>query len=311
MQTSKLLTNPFHYTYFFPTLWVVIGFLGLSLLLLLAIKRFDVQALRQSSLFQRWRVWAMIAPIFGLALMCGQLTTLLLIWFLVVQGLREFSHLVGLNAWYSRLLLVAGVLAAPAALISIDAFYSLAPVLLILATIEPLLLPEKERSIRHFAFAVLGWGYIALFLGYMMLIYKYIPGGIGVLLAMGLGVALSDVGAFTVGKQFGRHKMAPTLSPNKTWEGVAGNLLGAYFGIGIMSFALPPGLKWWVIALFPALIALGSIWGDLLESSIKREFQVKDAGGWLPGFGGLLDRIDSLIMVLPLAYYFLRVAGKA
>ena len=64
-----------------------------------------------------------------------------------------------------------------------------------------------------------------------------------------------------------------------------------------------------VLAL-PPVIALGALWGDLLESSIKREFKTKDAGAWLPGFGGLLDRIDSLIMVAPLTFYLLRLLGQ-
>lgn len=304
-----LISNPIHNQYFYPTLWIVTGFLGVTLLLLLVIVRFDARALRQTTLFHRWRVWAIIAPIFALALFAGQLPTLLLVTFLVVQGLREYSRLVGLPPWYERILIVAGLLPAPIAMLSIDAFHSFPPLLLILGTLEPLLLPRHDRSVRHFAFAVLGWGYIAWFLAHMMLIDKYIPGGVGILLAIGLGTALSDVGAFTVGKRFGRHKMAPRLSPNKTWEGAVGSFLGAYLGVGIMAFALPRDLVWAVVALFPAVIALGAIWGDLLESSIKREFQVKDAGDWLPGFGGLLDRVDSLIIVVPLSFYFLRLAA--
>ncbi len=57
------------------------------------------------------------------------------------------------------------------------------------------------------------------------------------------------------------------------------------------------------------LVAVGAVWGDLLESAIKREFQVKDAGTWLPGFGGLLDRVDSLIIAVPLVYYLVKLAG--
>jgi phosphatidate cytidylyltransferase len=309
MQTCKLICNPAHNQYFFPTLWIVVGFLSVTLLVLLVLVRFDLRALAASSLFHRWRVWAVIAPIYGLALFVGPLTTLLLVLFLTFQGLREYAHLVTLGGWYQRVLLIAGFLPAPIALLSIDAFQALPPVLLIVGTLEPVLLPERERTVRHFAFAVLGWGYIAWFLAYMMLIDTNIRGGVAILLAIGFGTALSDVGAFAVGKRFGRHRMAPRLSPNKTWEGAIGSFLGAYVGVGIMAFALPGKLVWLLLALFPIVIALGAIWGDLLESSIKREFQVKDAGSWLPGFGGLLDRIDSLIIVLPLAYYFLRVVS--
>jgi phosphatidate cytidylyltransferase len=186
-------------------------------------------------------------------------------------------------------------------------------VLLIAGTLEPLLLPRGDRrqelSVRHLAFAVLGWGYIAWFLAHFMLIDRYITGGIGILLALGFGTALSDVGAFVVGKRFGKRKLAPRLSPNKTWAGALGNLLGAYLGIGVMAFALPGHLRWLLVLLLPVVTALGAVWGDLLESSIKREFAVKDAGAWLPGFGGLLDRVDSLIIVVPLSFYFLRLVG--
>ena len=81
------------------------------------------------------------------------------------------------------------------------------------------------------AFAVLGWGYIAWFLTHIMLLYKYIDGGPGIILAIGLAVALSDVGAFTLGSTFGKHKMSPRVSPNKTWEGAVGNLVGAFGAI--------------------------------------------------------------------------------
>ena len=301
-----LISNPADSPYFLPTLVVVSGLLGGSLLLLLLTVRFRVQALRQSVLFKRWRVWAAIAPIYGLAVLCGQLTVLLLLTLLIVQGLREYARLVGLPRSYETVLVVEGVLAAPIALLSLSAFQLLPFALFITGTLQPLLL-RGHPGVRNLAFAVLGWGYVAWFLAHLMLLDRYAPGGQGVLLAIGMGTALSDVGAFTVGKLFGRHKLAPTLSPNKTWEGATGNLLGAYVGVALMAFALPARLHWALFALLPPVIALGALWGDLLESSIKREFQVKDAGSWLPGFGGLLDRVDSLILVGPLVFYSLRL----
>jgi phosphatidate cytidylyltransferase len=111
------------------------------------------------------------------------------------------------------------------------------------------------------------------------------------------------VGAFVIGKLLGKHKLAPRISPNKTWEGVMGNLLGAGIGVSLLSVVLGGVLGLPQIALLSVVIAAGSLWGDLFESAIKREFGAKDAGAWLPGFGGLLDRIDSLIFVVPLVYY--------
>lgn len=316
-----MLSNPLASPYLAPVLAVVLGLLGASFVLLLALARGNLHALAGNSLFRRWRVWAVIAPIYALAVMAGPLALLVLLLALTVQGLREYSALVLLPPTYRRFLLVTGLLAAPAALLSPDLFAVLLPLLFIAATLQPLLVPSRSSEagadggagtdggsggssgVRHLAFSSLGWGYVAWFLSHLMLLERYVAGGAGILLAIGMGTALSDVGAFAVGKTFGRHKMAPRLSPNKTWEGGVGNLLGAYIGVILLAPVLPDPPRPALLALLPPVIALGSVWGDLLESSVKREFGVKDAGAWLPGFGGLLDRIDSLILVGPLAYY--------
>jgi phosphatidate cytidylyltransferase len=124
----------------------------------------------------------------------------------------------------------------------------------------------------------------------------------GLVLVVGLGVALSDVGAFCLGKALAGPKLAPHLSPSKTWSGVLGNILGAILALELTAYALPD-VQLWQRGLLALVIGLGSAWGDLLESLLKRQHGVKDAGKLLPGFGGLLDRIDSLLLVTPLVYY--------
>jgi phosphatidate cytidylyltransferase len=302
-----LITNPFASPLFMPTLYTVVGMLGSTLLVLLVIARLDVRHLRSGILFRRWRVWTIIAPIYGLAILSGQLTTLALLCLLVYQGLREYSGLVGLPPGYERLIVAFGLLTGVLATLSADVFRATPPVLLALSTLQPLIFYKRHGGVRHLAFAAFGWGYIAWFLAHLMLVYKYIDGGPGILLATGMATAMSDVGAFTVGKLLGRHKLAPRLSPNKTWEGVAGNFLGAYLGIWLMAFALPGVTLHILLFLLPPIIAVGALWGDLLESAIKREFEAKDTGSWLHGFGGLLDRIDSLIIILPLLFYSLQL----
>ena len=304
-----LISNPFADPLFLPTLGLLTVLLCGSLPALCVAAGFDLARMRGNVLFARWRVWAIIAPAYSLALFCGVGTLLALLTFLVFQGLREYSRLVGLPRAYRRLLLGAGVLTAPAAALSPDAFHLLVPLLLIGATLQPLLPGGEGAGVRHLAFAVFGWGYIPFLLGHLVLLYRYVQGGLGILLAVGLATALSDVGAFVVGKRFGRRKLAPRISPNKTWAGVMGNLAGAYLGVALMGYALPATLRPLLLLALPPVIALGALWGDLLESSIKREFLRKDAGDWLPGFGGLLDRLDSLIIVIPLAFYFLRLIG--
>lgn len=114
----------------------------------------------------------------------------------------------------------------------------------------------------------------------------------------------ADTGAYYVGRAFGKHKLAPTISPGKTWEGVAGGVVAALALAAIAHFwffrELP--LKW-ALPLAGVMAILG-ILGDLTESALKRGAAVKDAAKILPGHGGVLDRLDSLLFNAPLIYYF-------
>lgn len=308
--TTSWLSNPVDHPLFLPTLerWGILLFIALIGILIAA--RHREGKLRDDVLFIRCRTWALIAPFFLLCILGGVLPRLLLITGLILQGLREYANLVGLPTAYRRILYGMAVIVPPVAFLSLDGFYLMAPILLIIATLEPLLLNNIRYGVRHMVFAAFGWGYLAWFLGHAVLIQQHIEGGLGIILTLGLSVAMSDVGAFTIGKNFGKHKLAPRLSPNKTIEGVLGNFIGAYIGVLIMSFALPESIRTGAIIGLPILVGIGSLWGDLVESSLKREFGVKDSGTWLPGFGGLLDRIDSLIIVLPLTYYALKLVGE-
>lgn len=116
-----------------------------------------------------------------------------------------------------------------------------------------------------------------------------------------------DSGAYFAGRRFGRHKLAPYVSPGKTWEGV----LGGVVLVGLVSVLVwfewaqtlyTPGLV--VFVLFSSLIAALSVYGDLFESLLKRQVNIKDSGKILPGHGGVLDRIDSLLLALPLFWVF-------
>jgi phosphatidate cytidylyltransferase len=300
-----LFENPFASPLFVPTVvrWAILFGASLAALLFLYWRS------RDPVLLVRWRTWLYIAPIYLFGVLGGVLTTTALVMWLTFQGLREYARLVDLAPAYRRILLAMGLAVAPVAALSAEGAYLLAPMLLIVATLQPLLFGRIAGGVRQLAFAAFGWGYIGWFLGHLVLMREHLLGGAGILLAMGLAVALSDVGAFVVGKIFGRHKLTPRLSPNKTVEGVVGNFLGAYFGLIVMSFAIPSALRPFVVLGLPLLVGLGALWGDLVESAIKREFGVKDAGTWLPGFGGILDRIDSLLIVAPLAYYVLKMAA--
>lgn len=123
------------------------------------------------------------------------------------------------------------------------------------------------------------------------------------LVLMGI-VWIADSAAYFAGKRFGRHKLAPTISPGKTWEGVAGAFAGVTLYYALVAWAAAPGtfpvVETWGFGLF-MLITAASVVGDLYESRIKRQAGVKDSGSVLPGHGGVLDRIDALTSSMPLA----------
>jgi phosphatidate cytidylyltransferase len=120
---------------------------------------------------------------------------------------------------------------------------------------------------------------------------------------------LSDSGAYAVGSLWGRHKLIPRISPAKTWEGVAGamaaSLLASLVFACLAGKALP-GMTLVHATILGLLLGITAILGDLIESLFKREAGVKDSGAWVPGIGGILDLIDSLLFNAPLMYLYLR-----
>jgi phosphatidate cytidylyltransferase len=130
-------------------------------------------------------------------------------------------------------------------------------------------------------------------------------------------VKLSDTGQYTAGRLFGRHKLAPAISPGKTWEGVAGGMLFAVLGAWATQWlaeaiGIPMGSGGGIFSIhgavfyviYPMVLAAAGILGDLAESLLKRDAGVKDSSTWLPGFGGILDLLDSLMGAGPVAYVF-------
>jgi phosphatidate cytidylyltransferase len=117
----------------------------------------------------------------------------------------------------------------------------------------------------------------------------------------------ADIAAYYAGRAFGKHKLAPKISPGKTWEGVAGGLLAGLLLAAVSHFWFFKNLPLkWALPLAGVMTILG-ILGDLTESALKRSAGAKDAANILPGHGGLLDRLDSLLFNAPLIYYFARI----
>jgi phosphatidate cytidylyltransferase len=164
----------------------------------------------------------------------------------------------------------------------------------------------RERAFYKWAWIVAGVLYIGWMLSYWLNLRILEEGRNWVYLAM-LTTFANDTGAFFVGRKWGKHQLAHTISPGKTWEGALGGLISAIIAAIvitiILNFISVFSVKYWQAALLGCLISLFAQLGDLVESLLKRNADVKDAGKLLPGHGGILDRFDSLIFVGPMVYY--------
>lgn len=150
----------------------------------------------------------------------------------------------------------------------------------------------------------------------LLTLIKAHENGTGLLVFLFVCVWFGDIAALYIGKNFGRKKLAPQLSPNKTWEGSLASVVGSVaFGMGVYSLGqfldtrgftqLHIGWPAWQLILLAIVLNCAAQLGDLLESAIKRGAGVKDSGTMLPGHGGILDRIDALLLAAPVLWYIL------
>jgi phosphatidate cytidylyltransferase len=185
----------------------------------------------------------------------------------------------------------------------------LTPLLITSAIVLPLISllarRQKEDAISRWVWTVVGILYIGWLLSYLVALRGLDSGRNWVFLVL-FATWVSDTTAFLVGRRFGRHKLAPAISPGKTWEGTIGGI-GAGIAVSTLfftptSFQLPlsPGQ----VILLGALTSILGQLGDLFESLFKRNLGVKDSGKLMPGHGGILDRIDSLILAGIVVYYY-------
>jgi phosphatidate cytidylyltransferase len=208
--------------------------------------------------------------------------------------------------WFSRLTppVTAGPFDGPA----IAFAFSLVGVFVV----EMVRYREPGRSTSNLAGAILVLAYVGWLMTFLVEL-RFLGGsqsGMAALISLVIVVKMCDTGAYTIGRLFGRHKMAPRLSSGKTIEGLAGGILFACLGAWLsFRFVLPalggavrpapPGYTW---LIFGVVVGLAGVLGDLAESLLKRDLGCKDSSTWMPGFGGVLDVIDSPLLAAPVGY---------
>ena len=166
---------------------------------------------------------------------------------------------------------------------------------------------DARGLLRDLAAVTFVQGYVT-FLATFAVVLTAAEGGQWWTLAFIVVVVSADTGAYAFGLMLGKHKMAPIISPKKTWEGFAGGA-GASLVAGVLLSTLMLGNTWWFGLIFGAAIFLSATLGDLAESLVKRDIGIKDMSSWLPGHGGFLDRLDSILPSAAVAYVAFLVFG--
>ncbi|MGI9084305.1 MAG: phosphatidate cytidylyltransferase [Aeromicrobium sp.] len=180
---------------------------------------------------------------------------------------------------------------------------AVAMALTVIATLVWRLSEGSDGFVRDSSVGMFALSYLYL-MGVFVMLMLVEDDGPWRIVAFILATIASDIGGYTAGVLFGKHPMAPTISPKKSWEGFTGSLLtGVAAGILVVTYALDG--NWWVGILLGVAGVVMATLGDLSESLIKRDLGIKDMGDLLPGHGGLMDRLDSLIAVAPVAWFIL------
>jgi phosphatidate cytidylyltransferase len=265
-----------------------------------------------------WRTylgWLFMVPIILAVVFAGREATIVGITLLALIGFKEFARATGLyDDWWMTGAVYLGIMAVAASSLVDDPlldrpgwygiFMTLPVYIVSLILMIPVIRNRAKGQLQHVALAILGF----IYLGWMFSHVGFLansPHAYGYLLFLILAVEGSDVAAFLAGKLFGRRKLRPEISPNKTWGGSLGALAISMALPWLLRFSFPhfgaPQL-----VLTGVIVGIGGQLGDLTISMIKRDVGVKDMGALIPGHGGLLDRIDSLIFVGPLFFHMVR-----
>jgi phosphatidate cytidylyltransferase len=300
---------------FLPVLAAVLALAGGGVLVAwLALRGRKPDLAREIAL--RYATWVGMAALTVGALALGRVAWIALVALLALLAFREYARAVGL--WRDRAFL--GVVYVFILLIHVTVWWPypnasggpgwyglfmampIYGILFILAV--PIVRGRHEGMLQQSCLAILGLLYFGWLLAHLAFLVD-LPGGVGLVLFVGFLVAIHDVAAFVSGKALGRHKLRPTLSPGKTWEGTLGAfavVMAAAFALRWLAPAYPPVH----LAIVAALLAVGATMGDLALSVIKRDLGIKDWSHLIPGHGGILDRLNSLLFAAPIFFHYTR-----
>jgi phosphatidate cytidylyltransferase len=256
-------------------------------------------------LWLRYITFLLITPVFLTFAYLGKPFFNFLVVIMAALYLKEFFNLTCLwqhavYRWEGRIFTLLVLLGT---LLENKFIFFRIPILVIMCVLAtPVFLKAVHDSVRQTAITIVGILYFGWMFSYTIFLRDNF--GFGGIVFVCFLVTIDDLASFWVGKIFGKRKLIPEISPNKTIEGSLGGVCFTVLFSLVLKFALP-GYAWWKCAFLGLIISLMGQIGDLVISVIKRDMQVKDSGKALPGHGGMLDRFDSWIFTLPVVYYLL------
>jgi phosphatidate cytidylyltransferase len=302
--------NPFGNELFLPVFLRVLLLIVVGLLAVLVAQRRSLRVWRRSTLFLRARTWFVIGPLFVVAVFIGGFVAFLLATFVVVQGSSEFVRIAGIERRYAYLLILYGEVGLLVAALARDFFAFLPVGFFILLTLVPILSGAVQDAHRQVADTLVGYIFVGLPMAYIVFVNSAESWGLNFLVIVTVSVAVADIAAYAVGTALRGPKLVPRVDPSKTWGGVLGSLIGATIGVALLWPAVPDEWSIAAVVVLVLVVAVGSVWGDLTESFIRSAFRTEARSTLLLGYGGVLDRVDSLLMAFPLCYYALILVGK-
>jgi phosphatidate cytidylyltransferase len=249
-----------------------------------------------------------IPPVLAAVFLAGPALFGAIVLALAFVALHEYLRLCSIEPLVSSAVLAAAL----PVLVSVPvggASGTAATALLALAVLSLWRVEDPARRFRGLAEGVLGLAYIGYGMACLWLLRMETANGAAWLFLVLAATWAGDSAAYFVGSRFGRRRFSPTLSPNKTWAGATGGLAGSLAG-GLAALPLFDGaVPVWLPALAGLVVGFAGQLGDLFESLWKRAKGVKDSGSLIPGHGGILDRIDSLLLGIPAGYHIARTWG--
>jgi len=296
--------NPFANDLFLPVLLrVVVLLLAGFVAVLVARRRWSLRVLRRSTLFPRTRVWFLIGPLFVVAVFIGGFVSFLLATYVVLQGSSEMARIAGIQRRYALLLMFWGQVGLLVAAF-VGSYVVFLPFgFLILLTLLPILSRALTDAHLQVANTLFAYVYIGLPMAYIVFVKSNEPLGLNFLVVVTIAVAVSDVASWVVGTALRGPRLLQEIAPGKTWSGALGNLLGAAAAVALLWVAVPKSWSIAVVVVLVLMIGLGSLWGDLTDAFVKRAFRTTATSTLVIGYGGVLDRVVSLLMAFPLTYF--------